>query len=155
MAQALAAEAPAGVAEHVPVLRPAPPRHGVKVEREDGAFRVEGDRVVAFAEMMPLEEEEARAELWRRFQRWGVTSALRRAGAKAGDRVLIGRREIELGARLRLGVLGGRSTPCTSGTWSWARRRGSNWTSTACCLSPPEFNGGKQDGKSRRLNTGW
>jgi Obg family GTPase CgtA-like protein len=98
MAQALAVEAPEGVVEHVPVLRPAPPRQVVKVEREDGAFRIEGDRVVAFAEMMPLEEEEARAELWRRFQRWGVTSALRRAGAKAGDRILIGRREIELGS---------------------------------------------------------
>jgi Obg family GTPase CgtA-like protein len=48
--------------------------------------------------MMPLEEEEARAELWRRFQRWGVTSALRRAGARVGDRVLIGGREIELGS---------------------------------------------------------
>jgi GTP-binding protein len=98
MAQALAVEAPAGAVEHVPVLRPAPPRQVVKVDREDGAFRVEGDRVVAFAEMMPLDEEEARAELWRRFQRWGVTSALRRAGAKAGDRILIGRREIELGS---------------------------------------------------------
>jgi GTP-binding protein len=66
------------------------------VRREDGAFRVEGERLVAFAEMMPIEEEEARAELWRRFQRWGVTSALRRAGARAGDLVRIGEREIEL-----------------------------------------------------------
>jgi len=96
MAQALAAEAREGVAEHVPVLRPAAPSHVVKVQQEDGAYRVEGDRVVAFAEMMPLEEEEARAELWRRFQRWGVTRALRRAGARAGDRVRIGEREIEL-----------------------------------------------------------
>lgn len=97
MAQALAAEPSEGVPEHVPVLRPAAPSHVVKVQREDGAFRVEGDRVVAFAEMMPLEEEEARAELWRRFQRWGVSSALRRAGARTGDRVRLGSREIELG----------------------------------------------------------
>ncbi len=96
MATALAAEAPEGASEHVPVLRPAAPSHAVKVQQEDGTFRVEGDRVVAFAEMMPLEEDEARAELWRRFQRWGVTSALRRAGARAGDRVRIGGREIEL-----------------------------------------------------------
>ena len=97
MAQALASEPAEGAPEHVPVLRPAAPSHVVKVQREDGAFRVEGDRVVAFAEMMPLEEEEARAELWRRFQRWGVSSALRRAGARTGDRVRLGSREIELG----------------------------------------------------------
>ena len=98
MALALAAEAPEGALEHVPVLRPAsaPTSHVVRVQREDGAFRVEGERVVAFAEMMPLEEEEARAELWRRFQRWGVTSALRRAGARAGDQIRLGGREIEL-----------------------------------------------------------
>ncbi|HSP56246.1 MAG TPA: GTPase ObgE [Dehalococcoidia bacterium] len=96
MAEALAAEMPAAGATKPPVLRPLPAQRVVSVAREDGAFRVEGERVVAFAEMMPLEEEEARAELWRRFQRWGVTSALRRAGARPGDRVRIGGREIEL-----------------------------------------------------------
>ncbi len=96
MAEALAAERPAAGAAKAPVLRPLPVQRVVTVEREDGAFRVEGERVVAFAEMMPLDEEEARAELWRRFQRWGVTSALRRAGARPGDRVRVGEREIEL-----------------------------------------------------------
>lgn len=97
MSEALALERPPAEAVQAPVLRPAEAKRVVvNVHRENGAFRVEGERVVAFAEMMPLEEEEARAELWRRFQRWGVTSALRRAGARAGDRVRIGAREIEL-----------------------------------------------------------
>ncbi len=67
----------------------------VRVQREDGAFRVEGERVVSFAEMMPVEDEDARAELWRRLQRWGVTSALRRAGAKRGALVRLGGVEVE------------------------------------------------------------
>ena len=67
----------------------------VRVCREDGAFRVEGARVVAFAEMMPLDQDEGRAELWRRFGRWGVMRALRRAGAKRGDRIRLGRVELE------------------------------------------------------------
>jgi GTP-binding protein len=96
MATALAERVPEPGEVQVPVLKPSSRSHVVSVQREDGAFRIEGERVVAFAEMMPLEEEEARAELWRRFQRWGVTSALRRAGARAGDRIRIGGREIEL-----------------------------------------------------------
>jgi Obg family GTPase CgtA-like protein len=50
---------------------------------------------VSFAEMMPVEDEDARAELWRRLQRWGVTSALRRAGAKRGATVRLGGIEVE------------------------------------------------------------
>ena len=46
--------------------------------------------------MMPVETEEGLAELWRRFQRWGVTGALKRAGAKEGDRVILGRVELEM-----------------------------------------------------------
>lgn len=68
----------------------------LRVQREDGAFRVYGDRAIAFAEMMPVESEEARAELWRRFRRWGVSGALRRAGARPGDRVRLGSVELEL-----------------------------------------------------------
>lgn len=71
------------------------PARAVTIRRADGAFAVEGERVVAFAEMMPLEEEEGREELWRRLGRWGVVAALRRAGAKPGDRVRLGRVELE------------------------------------------------------------
>jgi len=70
----------------------------LRVRREDGAFRMDGERVVAFAEMMPVETDEGRAELWRRFKRWGVASALRRAGAKPGDRARFGDVELEIEA---------------------------------------------------------
>jgi GTP-binding protein len=69
----------------------------VTVHREDGAYRVEGDRAVAFAEMMPLDSQEGRAELWRRFDKWGIAGALRRAGARRGDRIRLGRIETEMG----------------------------------------------------------
>jgi Obg family GTPase CgtA-like protein len=46
--------------------------------------------------MMPIDTDEGRAEVWRRFQRWGVTSALRRAGAKRGDAVRLGHVELEM-----------------------------------------------------------
>jgi GTP-binding protein len=66
----------------------------VKVTPENGAYRVAGKRVVSFAEMMPLDDEDARAELWRRLGRWGVVAALRRAGARPGARVRIGDAEL-------------------------------------------------------------
>jgi len=72
------------------------PAGNVDVRREDGAFRVEGERAVAFAEMMPVETDEGRAELWNRFRRWGVSGALRRAGARPGDRVRLGEVELEI-----------------------------------------------------------
>jgi GTP-binding protein len=72
------------------------PQGDVRVLRENGVFRVEGQRAVAFAEMMPVETDEGRAELWRRFRRWGVYGALRRAGARAGDCVRLGDVELEM-----------------------------------------------------------
>lgn len=82
----------------VPVVRPAAGRPGsIVVHRENGVFRIEGDRAIAFAEMMPTELQEGRDELWRRFEKWGVTGALKRAGAKRGDLVRLGRVELEIG----------------------------------------------------------
>ena len=72
------------------------PQGDVRVHRENGVFRVDGERAVAFAEMMPVDDDEGRAELWRRFRRWGVYGALRRAGARAGDRVRLGDVELEM-----------------------------------------------------------
>jgi GTP-binding protein len=80
--------------EGLPVLRPLDGK--IKVKQEDGVYEVIGPRAVSFAETMPLESDEGRAEVWRRFQRWGVTGALRRAGARQGDRVRLGRVEIEM-----------------------------------------------------------
>ena len=82
-------------AVEVAKVRPRPLGRGFSVRREDGAFRVEGERVVVFAEMMPVEVEEGRQELWWRLGRWGVSGALRRAGAAAGDRVRLGQVELE------------------------------------------------------------
>ena len=78
----------------LPILRPK--ERGVRVRQEDGVFRVEEERAIAFAEMMPIETDEGRAELWRRFQRWGVTGALKRAGAKYGDTIVLGRVVVEM-----------------------------------------------------------
>lgn len=75
-------------------LRPRP-RPRFMLSREDGGFRVESEGMVTFAEMMPLEMEEARAEMWRRLSRWGVVRALKRAGARPGDRVRLGAVELE------------------------------------------------------------
>jgi GTPase len=91
MLPATAAEGPAMAAVHESA-------GSLRVKREDGAFRVDGERAVAFAEMMPVETDEGRAELWRRFKRWGVTGALRRAGARPGDRVRLGHVELEIEA---------------------------------------------------------
>ncbi len=77
------------------VVRPKPVGRQFRVEREDDGFRVRGERVVTFAEMMPVEMEEGRQELWWRLGRWGVTAAVRRAGARPGARVRLGRVELE------------------------------------------------------------
>jgi Obg family GTPase CgtA-like protein len=42
------------------------------------------------AEMLNLSQDEARAEFFRRLTRLGVVAALRRAGARPGDRVRFG-----------------------------------------------------------------
>jgi len=76
------------------ILRPLDGR--VKVVKEDDVFEVIGRKAVSFAETMPLESDEGRAEVWRRFQRWGVLGALRRAGAHPGDRVRLGLVELEM-----------------------------------------------------------
>jgi GTP-binding protein len=88
-AQPEAVEHPAVEAQ---VILPSEPV--VRVASENGAYRVTGKRVVSFAEMMPLDDEDARAELWRRLGRWGVVAALRRAGARPGALVLIGDAEL-------------------------------------------------------------
>ncbi len=98
MDEAEAAEAERAAEEEAPapVIAPAGRPGSVIIHREGSAFRIEGDRAVAFAEMMPLELDEGRAELWRRFGRWGVSGALKRAGAKPGNRILLGDVELEM-----------------------------------------------------------
>lgn len=78
-----------------PVVRPRPLSQRFSVSVSDDVYRVSGERVEAFAEMMPLEQEEGRAEFWRRLARWGVVAALRRAGIRPGAKVRLGRAEVE------------------------------------------------------------
>ena len=81
--------------EEPPVVRPKPLGRRFDVRRVEDGFRVEGERVMTFAEMMPVELEEGRQELWWRLSRWGVSAALRRAGARPGDRIRLGKVELE------------------------------------------------------------
>ncbi len=88
-------EAAVGEESPVAVVRPRRLSGRVHVSLEDGVYRVKGERVEAFAEMMPVEQDEGRAHFWRRLERWGVAGALRRAGIRPGDRVRFG--SVELG----------------------------------------------------------
>jgi GTP-binding protein len=78
-----------------PVIAPRPLRQRFEVAVVNGVCTVRGQRVEAFAEMMPLEQEEGSQEFWRRLARWGVVNAIKRAGAKPGERVRIGHVEVE------------------------------------------------------------
>ena len=79
--------------------RPEPHRQRLErrfnVAREGGAYRVSGKLVEALATMMPLESEEGRRLFWGRLGRMGVVGALRRSGARAGDRIRFGDVEVE------------------------------------------------------------
>ncbi len=81
--------------QQAPIIRPKPVGRRFDVRREEDGFRLQGDRVVTFAEMMPVEVEEGRQELWWHLGRWGVSAALRRAGARPGARVRLGKVELE------------------------------------------------------------
>jgi len=84
---------PAAQAEAA-VLRPRPRGPQFTIEREDGAFRVVGERPVTLVEMLALQSDESRAETMRRLGRMGVVAALKRAGVRPGDPVRFG--DIEL-----------------------------------------------------------
>src|SRR3989304_1840159 len=62
----------------------------IRVTRASGGDRVYGQKAIEAVAKLGLETEEARAEVARRLRRMGVAAALRRAGARAGDRVRIG-----------------------------------------------------------------
>jgi GTPase len=80
--------------EEIPVLRPESSERFTITPDGDGRYVVEGRRVVTFVEMMDLEMDGAREEIERRLDRWGVTRALRKAGAVSGDTLVFG--EVEL-----------------------------------------------------------
>ena len=79
----------------LPVVKPRPLSARFSVSVSNDVYRVSGERLEAFAEMMPLDQEEGWAEFWRRLTRWGVVAALRRAGITPGAKVRLGRTEVE------------------------------------------------------------
>ncbi len=81
-----AAARPAGP----PLITPRPDRRRFSVEQEGAAYRVRGEQVETFIEMMDTDDEAAMEEVYRWLDRRGVRGALRRAGMKPGDRVRIG-----------------------------------------------------------------
>jgi GTPase len=83
------------IPEEMPVLRPESQERFSIHRDEEGRYVVEGHRIVTFVEMMDTDMEGSRAEIDRRLSRWGITKALRRAGAQPGDRVVFGTVELE------------------------------------------------------------
>ena len=76
------------------VLRPPAKRRRFSIEREGtGIFRVRGERLEAFVEMMDLDDVEARQEVHRWLDRRGVGAALRKAGVQPGHAVRVGEAE--------------------------------------------------------------
>lgn len=76
--------APVGYVRHV--VRDDP----IRVERENGAWRVRGRRAERAVETTDLDNDEALARLQRLFVTMGVERLLAEAGARAGDEVRIG-----------------------------------------------------------------
>ncbi len=63
---------------------------GIRVEREDGAYIVQGESVERLALRTDWENPEGVERFQRELERRGVVNALRRAGAQPGDEVRIG-----------------------------------------------------------------
>ncbi|MBX5476734.1 MAG: GTPase ObgE [Clostridia bacterium] len=73
------------------VLRDVDDETAIFVERlDDGTWVVRGRRVERAVAMTDLDNREALLYLQRRLERWGVESALKKAGAQPGDTVRIG-----------------------------------------------------------------
>src|SRR5690606_20305650 len=65
-------QAKAASQEEVEIVVRPEPQERFRVEREgEGRFRVEGRRPVTFVEMMDVDDEAARFEIYRRLERWG------------------------------------------------------------------------------------
>lgn len=77
------------------VFRPQPRGERISVSRQGDIFIVSAPRAERLVARMELESPEARAYVKTQLRRMGVSSALRRAGAKVGDRVRLGEVELE------------------------------------------------------------
>jgi GTP-binding protein len=74
-------------------IRPRPDRRRYRIEREGASFRVRGDQVETFVEMMDTGSAAALEEVHRWFERRGVSGALRKAGVTPGAKVRVGATE--------------------------------------------------------------
>ncbi len=88
-----AAKAPEG--DGIPVLRPRPVDRGVEVSRIEGVYVVALRSAERIAAMVDSSDWHAQTQLMEQLRRLGVVSALEKAGARAGDRVKIGKTELE------------------------------------------------------------
>jgi len=80
--------------EEIPVIRPKE-RDRLDVSEENGAFVVRGQRAEEAALKLGGSGYEALDELQERLRRMGLEKALRRLGAKPGDRIRVGSVELE------------------------------------------------------------
>lgn len=86
-----AAVADAAAGEEEVVIRLEPRGQHFEVKRQpDGSFRVSGERIERWVQMLPLDNPEAVRYLQGRLRRAGVDRALARVGARVGDEVVIG-----------------------------------------------------------------
>ena len=95
-ARALAEVRPAtpAAAPQTLVIKPRPDSRRFEVERvRDGLFRVSGEQVETFVEMMDMRQEPSREEAQRWLTKRGVAGALRRAGLRDGGTVRVGETE--------------------------------------------------------------
>jgi len=96
-AQMLDSVAAESRAEEAPpaVFRPRPREGGVSVSKEGDIFVVSAPKVERLAARMDLNNAEARSYIRKQCRRMGVSAALKKAGAKPGDRVRLGEIELE------------------------------------------------------------
>lgn len=76
------------------VIKPLASR-GIVFKRNDGAYRIVHDRAVRLAKGSNLDNWDALVQFQHWLDRTGVTDALRNAGAKSGDLILVGDWEFE------------------------------------------------------------
>jgi GTP-binding protein len=79
------------------VFRPQPRGEKISVSRQEDIFIVSAPKAERLVARMDLENPEARAYVRTQLTRMGVSTALRRAGAKVGDKIRLGEIELEWG----------------------------------------------------------
>ncbi len=92
---ALIAAQPRGEEVPLAVFRPQPKKERISVSKEGDVFVVSAPKLESLALRMDLKNPEALYYLWRQGQKMGVSAALKKAGARPGDRIRLGEIELE------------------------------------------------------------